>query len=170
MKERNATLESAVEQNYSFLLRTAHSYVKDAMVAEDMVQDALLKALEKFTSFQKTHSFQPWLFKIMVNQCKDYLRSYSNKHVSPWEDHWLSVHKVDTKEPMDVILRKETSSWFYDQMQLLSTDHFEVLYLYYFEDLSIKEISTRTGIKENTLKTRMKRARERLKERLTTEK
>ncbi|UOR10428.1 RNA polymerase sigma factor [Halobacillus amylolyticus] len=159
---KELALAELVKHEYPSLLRTARSYVKDAMTAEDMVQEALLKAYEKFDSFQTGNSVRAWLFRIMINKCKDHLRSYTQRKVTPWEDQWLHAAQVDPHNPLDIMIQQEDNDDIHQAIDLLKPDYHEALHLYYFNDLSVKQMSMVLHMNENTLKTRMKRARDHL--------
>ncbi|MFQ3545077.1 sigma-70 family RNA polymerase sigma factor [Halobacillus rhizosphaerae] len=162
--EREETLNHVVEEYYPLLVRTAVMYVKDEMAAEDMVQEALLKAFEKYSYFKKDCCFRTWLLKIITNQCKDHLRSYTRRNVVPWEDHWIHPYQIEENHPLERMLNEEENQDIKQEMGKLKPAHYEAIHLYYFADLSIKEISRGLAINENTLKTRMKRARHELKQ------
>ncbi|WP_163528268.1 sigma-70 family RNA polymerase sigma factor [Halobacillus ihumii] len=162
INDKEIVLTEVMNHEYSTLLRTAQSYVKDVMIAEDMVQEAFLKAYEKFDSFQQGNSLRAWVFRIMINQCKDYLRSYTYRKVSPWEDQWLHVVQADQQNPLAVMVEKEDNEMIHEAIGLLQPDYHEAVELYYFKELSVKQMSSALHMNENTLKTRMKRARDHL--------
>ncbi|WP_254434298.1 sigma-70 family RNA polymerase sigma factor [Halobacillus sp. Marseille-Q1614] len=157
---RDEKLNEIVENYYASLLRTAFGYVKNMMTAEDMVQDALLKAYDKFHLFQEGQNLKAWVFKIMINHCKDYLRSYDSRKVTPWEGHWLQNTMANTKDPLDIMLEKEAHSHIHEAISHLRPGYHECVHLYYFNNLSVKQVSHVLHMNENTLKTRMKRARD----------
>ncbi|MFC7062850.1 sigma-70 family RNA polymerase sigma factor [Halobacillus seohaensis] len=157
---RDQSINKIVENHYASLLRTARCYVKETMTAEDMVQEALLKAYERFDSFKKGNSMKAWVFRIMINHCKDYLRSYSNRNVTPWEDQWLFNTESNVQNPLEIIVEKEEYDHIHEAIDHLKPDYHEAVHLYYFNDLSVKQMSHVLHMNENTLKTRMKRARD----------
>lgn len=59
---------------YKDLYRLAYYYLGNAHDAEDAVQETALKAYENFRKLKKQEAFRPWMFKILVNVCKKYLR------------------------------------------------------------------------------------------------
>ncbi|GGF33998.1 RNA polymerase subunit sigma [Halobacillus andaensis] len=155
-------LNEIVENHYGALLRTARCYVKEQMAAEDMVQEALLKAYERFDLFKKGNNLKAWVFRIMINHCKDYLRSYTKRNVTPWEDQWLYCKEAEESNPLDIIVEREEYHQIHEAIDHLKPDYHKAVYLYYFGDLSVKQMSHVLHLNENTLKTRMKRARDHL--------
>lgn len=69
---------------YKDLYRLAYYYLGNAADAEDAVQDAVLAAYENFSRLKKESSFRPWIFKILVNCCRKFLRRNRN-HEHPGE-------------------------------------------------------------------------------------
>ena len=62
------------------LLRLAFTYVKDKQIAEDIVQDVLMKAFEKQSDFRGEASYKTYLYRLTINRSYDYLRSWSYKN------------------------------------------------------------------------------------------
>ncbi|MCP3031820.1 sigma-70 family RNA polymerase sigma factor [Halobacillus sp. A1] len=159
---RDEGLRQIAEEHYGAMLRTARCYVKESMTAEDMVQEALVKAYERFDSFKRGSNLKAWVYRIMINHCKDHLRSYSNRNVTPWEDHWLERTESAARDPLEIMLEKEEVADIHEAIEHLKPDYHEAVHLYYFDDLSVKQMSNVLHMNENTLKTRMKRARDHL--------
>ncbi|WP_082235631.1 sigma-70 family RNA polymerase sigma factor [Halobacillus massiliensis] len=160
--KRDEGLCEIMEKYYASLLRTAFQYVNNKTTAEDMVQDALLKAYDKFHMFQEGQNLKAWVFTIMVNHCKDYLRRYESRKVTPWEGQWLQNTEANTLDPLEIMLEKEEYSHIHRAVGHLRPDYHVCVHLYYFNNLSVKQISRVLHTNENTLKTRMKRARDQL--------
>ena len=70
-----ATFEAHLAPHLDALLRTAHRLTQDAAQAEDLLQDALLKAFRFFDSFQPDSNFKAWIFKILTNTFVNAYRS-----------------------------------------------------------------------------------------------
>ncbi|WP_159462240.1 RNA polymerase sigma factor [Halobacillus sp. Marseille-P3879] len=157
---RDQSLNEIVEDHYAALLRTARCYVKESMTAEDMVQEALLKAYERFDLFQKGNNMKAWVFRIMINLCKDHLRSYTKRNVMPWEDQWLHCREAEDSNPLEILVEKEEHEYVREAINHLKPDYHQAVNMYYFHDLSVKQMSNVLHLNENTLKTRMKRARD----------
>ena len=63
------------------LVRLAFSYVKDAEIAKDMVQNTFIKCYKNLESFRFDAQIKTWLYRITINECKDYLKSWNYKMV-----------------------------------------------------------------------------------------
>lgn len=75
--EKNVVLSDWIHRYSQMVMRTAYYYVKDQMVAEDIAQEVFLRAYKKMDEFLRESSVATWLYRITVNACKDYLRSWS---------------------------------------------------------------------------------------------
>ncbi|WP_173917821.1 sigma-70 family RNA polymerase sigma factor [Halobacillus sp. Marseille-Q1614] len=172
-EDSDHSLEIKVEhwiKTYSHDLKwLAYSYVKDHSLAEDITQDAFIKAYEKYDSFKKQSSEKTWLYKITINLCKDHLKSsyirrvfkkglevfqnLPSQHETPEQ---YTIHKSEDEELLEHILRLEDK-------------YREVVILYYFEEFEVKDMAQLLNVSPNTVKTRLRRARQILQEQLVSE-
>lgn len=118
--------------------------------AEEMTQEAFYKLLYKAPEFKNDEHEKAWLIKITVNLCRDILRSVWHKRVVKMED----IEKY-YDDPSDTGIMKEIVD--------LPAKYKTVIYLYYFEDYSIKQIAEILKTKESTIKMRLQRGRQLLK-------
>ncbi len=147
------------------ILQLAFSYVKNKEIAEDMTQEIFVKCYRSFHTYSGKSKFRTWLWRIASNHCKDYLKSWYNKNVFS-TDYQPIYDSIQSHSVEQTVLQEEEDSELAAAVMELPVNYREVIYFYYFEEMSIKEISAVTEIKENTIKTRLKRAKELLKERL----
>lgn len=96
------------------------------------------------------------------NQCKDYLKSWYNKKVIVTEDDFTYMESQKESVEQTVIQNAEDRE-LASAVMSLPIKYREVIYLFYYEELSIKEVATVIEVKENTIKTRLKKAKELLK-------
>ncbi|MDP4127521.1 MAG: sigma-70 family RNA polymerase sigma factor [Bacillota bacterium] len=118
--------------------------------AEETMQEAFYKLLYKAPQFKNDDHEKAWLIKITVNLCRDILRSVWHKRVVKMED----IEKY-YDDPSDSSVMKEILA--------LPVKYKTVIYLYYFEDYSIKQISEILKTKESAIKMRLQRGRQLLK-------
>lgn len=118
--------------------------------AEETMQEAFYKLLYKSPEFKDEEHEKAWLIKVTVNLCRDILRSVWQKRVVKMED----IEKY-YGDPYDSNILKDIVQ--------LPTNYKTVIYLYYFEDYSIKQISEVLKIKESATKMRLQRGRQLLK-------
>lgn len=149
-------MERLIDVHGNHLLRLCTLYLKDTALAEDALQDTYIRAWEKYNSFQGKSSERTWLTSIAVNVCKNYLRSPWNRQTDRIEIGDLmgqgsnEFEHIDNRiDVMNAVLR-------------LKEKYRIVILLYYYEELSAKEIGAVLSCKEGTVLTRLKRAREQL--------
>ncbi len=154
-------LEWAMTQYGEALIRLAYTYVKDVHIAEDIIQDVFLKAYELHDQYRGDASFKTYLYRMTINRCKDHLRSWSFRNLFFTNvTHELCV-EIGAE---DTIIRFEEDYEFGIQILALPVKYREVLVLHYYQDYSITEIADLLKNSENTIYTRLRRAKAQLKE------
>lgn len=125
-----------VKKHQRSLLRLSLKFTKDLASAEDVVQEAFMKAFERIHTFEGRSSFRSWLFQIAVNTAKNKLRSRRDGHVDV-ENVFLSVGAIAEsklqKEAVAKLIQKHIDELPFRQRTAL------VLRVY--EDMSFKEIA-----------------------------
>ena len=157
-------LEDFIYKHGEELLRLAYTYVKQHEVAEDIVQDVLLKAYEQRSQFLGNASYKTYLYRMTINRCYDYFRSWSYRNTI-LTDRLTRI----IKKPQKSFHSDEKSTYVGECLLQLPIKYREVLILYYYKDFSQEEIAELLSISVNTVKTRMVRGRERLKKLLKEE-
>lgn len=138
------------------------TYVKDYAVAEDLTQEIFLKSYKKLHTFKQQSSLKTWIYRIAMNQCKDYLRSWQ------FRKDLLNTELIDSavaneKDICQLVIEKTEEEKLVTALLELPIKYREAVYLFYYEDLTTKEISQLANENENTIKTRLNRARRMLK-------
>lgn len=147
----------------------AYSYVKDHSTAEDITQETFIKAYQKHASFKEQSSLKTWLYKITVNLCKDHLKSsYIRRVVKKSTDLFRHIPTMDAT-PEECVINKSNDEELVDQVLKLEKKYREIIILFYFEEFEIKELAEVLNTSPNTIKTRLRRARQLLHEQLTSE-
>lgn len=147
------------------ILRLVFSYVNDKEMAEDLTQEIFVKCYKSLHTYKGNAKIKTWLWRIAINHCKDYLKSWYSKNVIVSENE--STNNKTRKEMVEqLVIQKEEDNQLVLAIMTLPIKYREVIYFFYYENLSLKELSVLTGKKENTVKTRLRRAKEILKERL----
>ena len=145
-------LEKLIQQNGDTLLRTASAILGDAQEAEDVVQDTFIKYLEKQPVFEGHEHAKAWLLRVTINSCRSRLRS-------PWRR--LRAPLLETypaPEPQQRVAAEAVLA--------LPTRERAVVHLHYYEGYKTAEIAALTGEPEGTVRSRLSRARVRLKDML----
>ncbi|MGW6167707.1 sigma-70 family RNA polymerase sigma factor, partial [Bacillus altitudinis] len=115
-------------------------------------------------TYKKQSKLRTWLWKIAINHCKDYLKSWYHRNIKYTVDERVEPQATVSVE--ETILKLDEDQMLSHTVMNLPIKYREVIYLFYFQELSIKEISEMTGISQGTIKTRMRRAKAMLKEKL----
>ncbi|TDQ40704.1 sigma-70 family RNA polymerase sigma factor [Aureibacillus halotolerans] len=155
--------------NYSDdVLHLVFSYVKNRTTAEDLTQEIFIKCYEKLGQFNDKSSIKTWLYRIAINHCKDYLRSWHYRKVKFSDKVWDYIPSKSNHVDEEVI-SKNVANRLTSAVMELPVKYREVVFLYYYEELSLVNISKITDVNSNTLKTRLKTARELLKNKMKKE-
>lgn len=144
--------ENTVNKYADMVFRIALNECKNREDAEDIVQNTFLKLLQNKKAFASEEHQKHWLIRVTVNECHSLF-------ASPWRQKTQSLDAMEYKLAQDV---PEQSDLFYAVMEL-PAKYRNIVYLYYYEEYSIREISDILKIKESTLQTRLMRARKMLK-------
>lgn len=141
------------------LLKTCYLILKDEKDAEDVLQDTFLLVYKNMKKFKGESSLYTWLYAIAVNQCRNRMRK--RKELVPFDDTIEFRETEDAEEKVMEYISKENLR---KELLILPFIYREVLVLFYFNDMSIKEISEVLGEKEGTVKSKLSRGRNILKE------
>lgn len=140
------------------LYRVAFNCCGNAADAEDMMQTALIKLYRDKTDFQTQEHVKRWLIRVTINESRKLRRSAWFRRRVSLEEY---AGTIDFEAP-------EESELFLAVMSL--PEKYRVpLYLYYYEDYPVKEVAALCGIPPSTVQTRLQRARQKLKDILTSE-
>lgn len=136
--------------------RIALNYYGSPYDADDTVQDVMLKLFQRKESFESEDHARHWLIRVTVNQCKNGLR-------------WARLRRHENLEDvvMPVQFQTPEQSEVYCQVMALPERYRTVLYLFYYEELTVNQIASLLGIKSSAVTTRLSRARQKLKTKLT---
>ncbi|AZV62684.1 sigma-70 family RNA polymerase sigma factor [Peribacillus castrilensis] len=160
MKDDESLLDEMMSLYGQDILQLVYSYVKDAVVAEDLTQEIFIKCYKALPTYNQQSNIRTWLWRIAINHCKDYRKSWYFRKVSTAEEEqdWTSTDNVEE----EVIQQDEDRQLAVAVMEL-PIQYRELIYLHYFQEMKLKEISEITGVKLGTVKTRMRQAKRRLK-------
>lgn len=139
------------EQYMNTVYRLAFSYMKSPADADDITQNVLLKLYQSRTAFESESHLKNWLIRVTINECKSAFRA-----------SWRRLENLDDYAnalAMPTDLHRDLFSLVMD----LPSKYRVVLYLYYYEDHTTDEIAALTGMKPATVRTNLRRGREKLK-------
>ncbi|MFB5195182.1 sigma-70 family RNA polymerase sigma factor [Neobacillus sp. KR4-4] len=151
-----------MEKYGDMVLRLAYTYVKNKQLAEDISQEVFISCYKNMDQFQQKASYKTWLYRIAVNRCTDVVKSWSYRNIY-YKDFFSFFLKSEVPLAEENMIENEEKEMIFQKVLTLPLKLREVIILYYYEDLSIDEIATLLHINENTIKTRLHRARNSLK-------
>lgn len=155
-------LGEIMAQHGHYLVRVAYLYMKDEMLAEDIVQDVFIQFHRKSHQFEERASVKTYLVKMTVNRCHDVLRKQERRQ----ESLFAKIFKTTKKSPEHITMHKQTKGEITDALFQLSLPYREAIILFYYEEMTSVEIAELLGVTESAVRMRLKRARERLRQQL----
>ncbi|QCR31060.1 sigma-70 family RNA polymerase sigma factor [Lysinibacillus sp. SGAir0095] len=164
-EEKDFLLEKIMIEYGHELVRLAFTYVKDAGIAKDMVQNTFIKCYKNLGSFRFDAQIKTWLYRITINECKDYLKSWNYKKVQV-RSFISETAKSVLPSTEKTVIDKYNNDEIKENILSLPKLYREVIYLYYYESLKTEEIAKVLDISVNTVKTRLRRAKQRLESKI----
>lgn len=165
--ERAAALERLVDAYGDGILQLAYFYLKDRGLAEDVFQEVFTKVYLQWHTFRGESSPKTWIYRIAVNLCRDKLRSWSMRKVLLLgQDFVHSIPPGDAETEEEALALVDKADLLTAVMKL-PEEYREVVLLYYYEEMDVREVSEALGLTDGTVRSRLFRARARLKAILT---
>lgn len=142
-------IENVVEENADMVYRLALSRTKNKEDAQDVFQDVFLRYTRANPSFESKEHEKAWFLRVTINCSKNIVNSSWFRNTTPLTEEI----KFETKEKHEI---------YYEVLKLPIKDR-TIIHLFYYEGFKTREISEMLNIKESTVKSRLKRTREKLK-------
>lgn len=140
-----------MEEHSLSMYKVARSILKNDDDVADAIQDTILNCFEKIHTLKRPEYFKTWLIRILINECDQILRHY--RKVSPQEEL--------PEEPRQD--RSLAEFEFKEMLEQVDEKYRVILVLYYEQGFKISEIAELLELNENTVKTRLARAREQIR-------
>ncbi len=138
-----------IEKYFDTVYRLALSQTQDSHRADDVLQDVFVRYINTDKEFESEEHIKAWLIRVTINCSKSTFTNSWNKKTVPLTDDLT----FEIPEQEDI----------YFAVAKLPKKYRIVIHLFYYEDLSVKEISQYLKIKETTIKSQLHRGREMLK-------
>ena len=150
---------------FAKLYNFAHWLTQDRTAAEDLVQEAYMKALRGFSSFQQGTNFRAWIYRILRNT---FLTSQAGlkagAFVSFDSDDDPPIEPAASETPESVLLARVNLETIQNALEKLPVKFREIILLSDWEEMSYQEISETLGIPTGTVMSRLSRARRAMRE------
>lgn len=168
INDKEQIIDQLMQEYSDGILYLVFTYVKNRATAEDLTQEIFIKCYEKLDQFNQQASIKTWVYRIASNHCKDYLGSWHHRKIKLNEKVWDYIPSKSKQVEEEVISKNQENS-LYRAIMALPIKYREVVFLHYYEELPLAEISKVTTININTIKTRLKRAKELLRDKMMKE-
>lgn len=151
-----------VDKYKDMVFSLAIKITKNREEAEEVSQDSFIKAFKSLKNFKGDSKFSTWLYKITYNNCIDRVKKNARSYNTDTIDE-VNENKIKAiEDTLQTIERKERATVIRECMEALPQDERTILWLFYFEELSLKEIIDVTSYSESNIKVKLHRARKRL--------
>lgn len=157
ISEKRANL--LVEQSRHHAYFATRQFIKDDATIEDILQESYIKAFKNLDTLDNIDHFNKWFYRIVVNTCKDKLKKtkeFSFSDIATEENAMIDIEDRITKSPEEALHYKGTSEIITSIMNELPFEQSLCLFLFYYEEWSIKEIADYLEVKEATVKSRLR--------------
>ena len=137
-------VDEVIDKYSNMVYRLALAQMKNKQDAEDVFQEVFIRYISKLRTFESEEHRKAWLIRVTINRSRSLWAAWFRK-----------------TEPLDDSLVAETSveDDLSEYLELLPQKYRPVIHLFYYEDLSIKQISEILDAKESTVRTWLTRAR-----------
>lgn len=148
------------EQYAEYALRVAAAITKSRTFAADAVQETFIRIYKNMGSFDRTKPFKPWFYRILLNECHRFLEKKGK--LIPTDHHWDNDPALAQSDQHHFEQYEEL----YQAVGELSDLYRIPIILKYLNDFSEKEIADLLDMNQNTVKSRLLKGRQQLKEAL----
>lgn len=152
-----------VEKYKDMVFSLALKITKNKEEAEEVSQDSFIKAFKALRSFKGDSKFSTWLYKIAYYNCIDRVKKNAIVYYyTDTIDELVENRIKSTDDTIQTIERRERAELMNDCLSELPEDERSILWLFYYQELSLKEIMKVTSLSEANLKVKLHRARKKL--------
>lgn len=173
-------LQLKIDQYGDMLFKLSFLRLQNVQDAEDVVQEVFYQYFKSAKTFGSPEHEKAWLLTVAMNACRKVQRSAWRRHRSDWqpengsdqEEAWRGKKVPEENQisgPEEEVFRKEEKRRLLDAVMSLSAKYRDVIHLFYYEELSVKEIARVTGRAESTVTSQLTRGREQLRKALKGE-
>ena len=146
------------------LISTAFKFVKDMQIAEDIVQESLIKSYKSLHSFREDSSFYTWVYRITINTAKNFLVSKKRRgellQAEIGKEGAIEIEQFSLDSPEALLMRSQLKHLIENCLNQLSEETKTAITLREFDGLSYEEISKIVNCPVGTIRSRIFRGRE----------
>ncbi|MCR2046337.1 sigma-70 family RNA polymerase sigma factor [Acetatifactor muris] len=173
-------LQQKIDEYGDMLFKLSFVRLQNVQDAEDVVQEVFYQYVKNIGSFQDPEHEKAWLLKVTVNACRKVWRSAWRRRRREWnpedgrteetgQDGICREAQSTMPGPEETAFRREENRCLMSAVMALPAKYRDVIHLFYYEELSVKEIARITGRVESTVTSQLTRGRELLRKSLKGE-
>jgi RNA polymerase sigma-70 factor, ECF subfamily len=167
LKGETETYGQLVDKYSAKIINLAAMMITNRHDAEDIAQDAFVRAYKALPAFERKAKFSSWLYQITLNLCKDYLKSRSRSGRNIDDEHISAIDEGTRNIAPRILLKAELSDRMRQCIAKLPYLYREAFVLRHLHGTDYDEIAGVTGTSADTVRVRAYRAREMLREMLS---
>jgi RNA polymerase sigma-70 factor (ECF subfamily) len=157
-----------VERHKNMVFTITNRLMKSREEAEEVAQDAFLKAYRSLKKFRKQSKFSTWLYKIVYNQCISELRKKAQSTVSVDDEEYGGFDLEDTYNKVDSLENADRKYFIDKAVAQLNEDERMIITLYYQNEMNVDHIADIMNMTASNIKIKLYRSRKKLYAKLHT--
>ncbi|SHG46412.1 RNA polymerase sigma factor [Winogradskyella jejuensis] len=151
-----------VDRYKDLVFTLALRMLKNREEAEEVAQDAFVKVYKSLDKFKGDSKFSTWIYRVTYNTCLDTIKK-NKKHQNDISIDSYTINKLETVDnALEGMIKAEKTNLIKQCINMLPSEDSYLLTLFYFEELSLDEISEVIEVSANTIKVKLFRARKKL--------
>lgn len=151
-----------VERYQNFVFTLAIRILRNREEAEEVAQDSFIKAFEALSSYRGESKFSSWLYSIVYRKALDRIRKNNTARTIELVEEITEAETLDVENALEYMQLNERNELLKKSIEKLPEQESVIVTLFYFEDLSIKEIAAITQLTEDNVKVKLHRSRKKL--------
>ena len=161
--EGNANAFAPLVEKYKDMVFTlALRLLKNREEAEEVAQDVFVKSYQSLSGFKGRSKFATWLYSITYNACMDVIKR-KKRYMVPEDISMLNDSRTTQEEDaLSLLMKHDRNTAINQTIEKLPEEDRSIIWCYYFEELSIKEIAKVVNLSPSNVKVRLHRSRKRL--------
>ncbi|HMH32882.1 MAG TPA: sigma-70 family RNA polymerase sigma factor [Puia sp.] len=167
LKGEQQVFAALVERYQDYVFTLVLRYTNNREDAEEISQDIFVKTYRSLADFRGDAKFSTWLYTIVRTSCITFLRKRKLDTTSlDNEKTFIQLENKESAFSANLIEKKSRQAMVNEAIQMLGSDDAQVITLFYKAEQSLEEMGTILGMEPNTVKVKLHRARQRLKEKM----
>lgn len=160
-----SSLKAIYLETNNQVYKVLYSYTKNEQLSLDLMQDTYITLIEKINNLRDLSALQKFINTIAINKARDYYRKYKKEILSDNSEEIFDNQLEQDEEllPQEILDNKEKQKIILDIIDKLPIEQKTAVYLYYYNELSLLQVSKEMNCSEGTTKSRLNYARKKIK-------